>query len=122
MLSSPGRGRPGVPHVRTAMNSQELRTIRGYVQALPRAHGREDAAKVAVVADDGTHYHILHKGAGMDLVDFISADVEVRGVIHPLAPENAAEPPEDEAKAFSLSVRGYQLTDGYDDPWYDDDA
>ena len=106
------------------MNSQELRTIRGYVQALPKALGREDAARVAVVAGDGTQYHVQHKSAGMDLADFISADVEVRGVILslPVTPESAAEPPEEETKAFLISVRSYQLIDGYDDPWYDDDV
>ena len=80
----------------------------------------EGAAKVVVTAEDGTQYHILHKGAGMDLVDYISADVEVEGVAYPLAA--TAEVEGEEEKAFLLTVRRYQLIDGYDDPWYDDNA
>ena len=104
------------------MNSQDVRTIRGFVQALPKAQSKEDAAKVAVVAEDGTEYHIPHKGAGMDLVDFISADVEVEGFVCPLpvAPIQDEDAGEGGPTAFLLTVRSYQLADGYDDSWYDD--
>ena len=106
------------------MNSQDVRTIRGFVQALPKAQGKEEAAKVAIVAEDGTEYHIPHKGAGMDLVDFISADVEVEGFVCPLpvAPTQEEDAGEDVPRVFQLTVRSYQLADGYDDPWYDDES
>ena len=100
------------------MSSQEVQTIRGYVQALPKAQGKEDAAKVAVVTDDGMEYQVLHKSAGMDLVDYISADVEVQGIV---APASATEE-DGENPPLLLTVRSYALIDGYDDDWYDDDA
>lgn len=109
------------------MSSQDLQTIRGYVQALPGLSGQEDAAKVAVVAEDGTEYHVLHKHAGMDLVDYINADVEVHGLVCE-GPEGAAaatgtaQDDEDEARPLFFSVRKYTLADGFDDPWYDDDV
>ncbi|MDR2162154.1 MAG: hypothetical protein LBO77_08480 [Desulfovibrio sp.] len=106
------------------MKTEPLQTIRGYVQALPRTPGGEDAARVAVIAGDGTEYHIAHKGAGMDLADFISADVEARGSVSSL-PARGTLQEEDEpekTRAFLLTVRSYRLTDGFDDPWYDDDA
>lgn len=108
------------------MDSQELQTLRGYVQALPKVKGREDAAKVVIVTDDGAEYHVLHKSAGMDLADYISADVEVQGIVSP-APatvvpgrEDAAAGEDDESPAPYLTVRSYTLIDGYDDDWYDD--
>jgi hypothetical protein len=106
------------------MKTEILQTVRGYVQALPKTPGREDAAKVAIIVDDGTEYHIAHKGAGMDLADFISADVEVRGIVSPLPAEDEDAPDEageaGKPRAFLLTARSYQLTDGFDDPWYDD--
>lgn len=106
-----------------AMSSQEIQTIRGYVQALPKAQGREDAAKVAVITDDGTEYLVLHKGAGMDLVDYISADVEVQGIVVPASGTvDATMTEDDEASPLFLTVRRYTLIDGYDEDWYDDDA
>lgn len=106
-----------------AMSSQEVQTIRGYVQALPKVQGREDAAKVAVVTDGGTEYRVLHKSAGMDLVDYISADVEVQGIVTPAPGAEADAMEEDgEVPPLFLTVRGYTLIDGYDDDWYDDDA
>jgi hypothetical protein len=106
------------------MKTDGVLTIRGYVQALPRTPGREDAPRTALVAADGTQYHIAHKGAGMDLVDFISADVEVRGTVAPLpAEQEDARDEEGESgipRAFLLTARSYQFTDSFDDPWYDD--
>jgi NMD protein affecting ribosome stability and mRNA decay len=104
------------------MKTEELQTIRGYVQALPKTPGHDDAARVALVTEDGVEYHILHKNAGMDLVDFISADVEVQGVVSELADVKNAADGADEDAGLLLTVRSYRLTDGYDDPWYDDET
>lgn len=113
------------------MNAQELHTIRGFVQALPRQPGREEAVRVAIITEDGTEYHVLHKGAGTGLLSNINADVEITGTVSPLAvpPASAAPltvddaPPgmDDEAQAPRLvAVKSYRLTDGFDGPWYDD--
>lgn len=101
------------------MNAREVKTIRGYVQSLPKTSGRDDAAKVAVVTDDGTEYRILHKGAGISLVGNINANVEVTGCVLPVEEPVAGEPGADEA-GYLLAVKSYRLTDGFDDPWYDD--
>lgn len=100
------------------MNARDVKTIRGYVQSLPRTSGRDDAAKVAVVTDDGTEYHVLHKGAGISLVGNINANVEVTGSVFPLA--EPYDDPDAEGSVFCLAVKNYRLTDGFDDPWYDD--
>ncbi len=99
------------------MSSSDLLTIRGYVQALPYLPGKEETAKVALLTDEGAEYHILHKGAGIGLVSNINANVEVTGSLSPLPyPQDAdvAEP------GYLLAVKSYRLTDGFDDPWYDD--
>ena len=101
------------------MNTRDVLTVRGYVQSLPKTSGRDDAARVAVVTDDGTEYRILHKGAGVGLAGNINANVEVTGYVIPAA-EHAADAVETEEASCWLAVRGYQLTDGFDDPWYDD--
>ena len=96
-----------------------MQTIRGYVQALPpvTGHAGEDAAKVAVIADDGTQYHVLHKGAGIGLLDDINANVEVTGCVTPVVPDaDGAEL----GPRYAVTVKSYRLTDGFDDPWYDD--
>jgi hypothetical protein len=118
--------RPG-KHPCDAMSSQELQTIRGYIQALPKVHGREDAAKVAVVTDGGMEYRVLHKNAGMDLADYISADVEVQGFVSGAsgagAPEAASAAGGDgDVPPPFITVRSSTLVDGYDDDWSDDDA
>ena len=101
------------------MNAREVKTIRGYVQSLPKTSGRDDAAKVAVVTDDGTEYRILHKGAGISLVGNINANVEVTGSVLPVG-EPVADEPGAEGTGYLLAVKSYRLTDGFDDPWYDD--
>ena len=73
------------------MNTRDVLTVRGYVQSLPKASGRDDAARVAVVTDDGTEYRILHKGAGVGLADDINANVEVTGCVIPAAESTGAE-------------------------------
>lgn len=100
------------------MNAQEMQTIRGYVQALPDVSGqggKEVSAKVVVIADDGTQYHVLHKGPGVGLLADINANVEVTGVVTP-ADADARE----SGPCYSITVKSYRLTDGFDDPWYDD--
>lgn len=84
---------------------------------MPIIPGKEDVAKVAVVTDEGTEYHIIHKGAGTSLLSNINANVEVTGVVSalPTAPADGDEEP-----GYLLTVKSYRLTDGFDDPWYDD--
>ena len=101
------------------MNAPDVKTIRGYVQSLPRTSGKDDAAKVAVLTDDGTEYRILHKGAGIGLAGNINANVEVTGAVIPLAGP-ADDDLETAGSLFCLAVKNYRLTDGFDDPWYDD--
>ena len=101
------------------MNTRDVLTVRGYVQSLPKTSGRDDAARVAVVTDDGTEYRILHKGAGVGLAGNINANVEVTGCAISAA-EPAAGDVEAEEPVCWLAVKGYRLTDGFDDPWYDD--
>lgn len=100
------------------MTNEELLTVRGYVQALPK----EENCRVAVFTDDGDEYHVFHKAAGMDLADFISAEVEVQGFVSPLGAESTAVPVEqdpDEApgRVYCMVVRSYRLTDDFDEPW-----
>ena len=99
------------------MNAQETQMIRGYVQALSAVSGRpgrEESARVAVIADDGTQYHVLHKGAGVGLLADINANVEVTGCVAFVEADADAE------AHHSITVKSYRLTDGFDDPWYDD--
>lgn len=103
------------------MNAREVKIIRGYVQSLPKISGREDAAKVAVVTDDGAEYRILHKGAGISLVGNINANVEVTGSVLPTETP-ATDEPDAEGTGCVFVVKSYRLTDGFDDPWYDDTA
>lgn len=91
------------------MTNQELQKFQGYIRPAPQVEGREEAARVALVADDGTEYHILHKGVGVDLVEHISADVEVNGTLHT----------QDDVPY--VQVRTYRLVDDYQDEWYDDE-
>jgi len=101
------------------MKAREMQTIRGYVQALPSVPGHmdEDAARVAVITDDGAEYHVLHKGPGIGLLDDINANVEVTGYVSrpPVETEDA-----DPLPHHTVTVTSYRLTDGFDDPWYDD--
>ena len=108
------------------MNARELQTIRGYVQALPpvTGHTDEDAARVAVITDDGAQYHVLHKGPGIGLLDDINANVEVTGYVSLPAAEDAGSADDVGDTALgphhTVTVKSYRLTDGFDDPWYDD--
>ena len=107
------------------MTAQEKQTIRGYVQALPTAPGREETVRVVVVSDDGTEYHILHKGAGTGLLTNINANVEITGHVTSLpavasAADSAEEEAETDRSGYLLTVKQFRLTDGFDHPWYDD--
>ena len=109
------------------MNAQGIQTVRGYVQSLPAASaqaGREEAARVAVVCDDGTAYHVLHKGPGIGLLADINAHVEITGLVSFIVEETAEDTPETPVQAgvpvYFITVKSYRLTDGFDDPWYDD--
>lgn len=99
------------------MNPQDLLTIRGYVQSLPHIPGKDEAVKVVLVTEDGTEYRILHKGAGTGLLGNINANVEVTGKLSSLAPVQGDD---DEGPGNLLVVQSFTLTDGFDDPWYDD--
>ncbi len=92
-------------------NTTELLNLSGFVQTTISTDG-EGPSSIALVLSDGTECPILHKGAGVDLVDHIGADVEIVACWE-------AEPVVEGGKA--LRVRSYTVTDGYEDPWYDDD-
>ena len=81
------------------------RTIRGYVAALP-AHADEARARVAV-EEDGIAYHVIPRGAGVDLDDHLSALVQVTGNVQ-----------QDEDDNWLINVRAYELLE--DDSWLED--
>ena len=98
------------------MNASDLLTLRGYVQLLPMLSGKEEAARVVIITDDGQEYSILHKGEGIDLLKSINANVEVSGSFA----ESGVDAEENGAPTKFFVVKSYRLTDGFDDPWYDD--
>lgn len=90
-------------------SQQNLITVRGYVVALPRQGGRDDA-KVAIQDDDsGVEYKVVPRGMGLDLADHVNAKAEVTGTTQ-----------EKDEEVF-IHVRQYKTQDEYDDDWYDDD-
>jgi len=82
------------------------RTIRGYVAALP-ANADETQARVAVEAD-GIAYHVIRRGAGVDLDDHLSALVQVTGSVQ-----------QDDDDNWLINVRAYELLE--DDSWLEDE-
>lgn len=89
-------------------NDEGLKTIKGYIVPLPL--GKDDAAARVAVAEGDVEYHILPRGAGADLGDYINAYVEVDGVLR-------------EMEGVTLvQVRNYRLQDAFDHEWYDDEA
>jgi hypothetical protein len=79
-------------------------TLRGLVSPLPSGH----ACRVALV-DGDAEYHILPRGAGIDLADMVSRQLEVAGTII------------EEEDAKLLHVRSYTVLDAIDDDsWYAD--
>lgn len=91
-------------------NTTELLNLSGFVQTILTTDG-ESPSSIALVLADGTECPILHKGAGVDLVDHIGADVEI---VACWEEESGAE------GGKALRVRSYNVTDGYEDSWYDD--
>ena len=72
-------------------------TVRGYVEALPRKKD-ERQARVAIVQDE-VEYRVLTRGAGVDLVDEVSAQVEASGTV------------EEQDGIKYMTVRSYRLLD-----------
>jgi len=81
------------------------RTIKGYVAALP-VSADETKARVAVEAD-GIAYHVVRRGAGVDLDDHLSVLVQVTGNVH-----------QDEDENWLINVRAYEVLE--DDSWLED--
>jgi hypothetical protein len=82
------------------------RTIKGYVAALPRS-ADESKARVAV-EEDGIAYHVIRRGAGVDLDDHLSALVQVTGIVQ-----------QGEDDDWMINVRSYALLE--DDSWLEDE-
>ena len=82
------------------------RTIRGYVAALP-VSADEAKARIAVEAE-GIAYHVIRRGAGVDLDDHLSALVQVTGTVQQDGDEN-----------WLINVRAYELLE--DDAWLEDE-
>ena len=78
-----------------------MKTIHGYV--VPLLGEGESHCQVAVVEDD-VEYHVVPRGAGADLVEHLSSQVEVTGVVI----EEPDAPPR-------IQVRSYTLIDQDDD-------
>ena len=85
-----------------------MKTIQGYVVPLPK---NGDGHWQVAVVDGDVEYHVEHRGAGVDLAEHLSEQVEVQGTLieepdHPLR----------------IQVRSYRLIDQLDDDaWYEDD-
>lgn len=87
------------------MNADGLKTIRGDV--LPLA-GNKNCRAVMVV--DEVEYHVVPRGAGTDLVDHFSEQVEAEGMLS-----------EDEDGIHWIQVRSFRLVDNLDeDALYED--
>jgi hypothetical protein len=82
------------------------RTIKGYVAALP-VSADETKAGVAV-EENGIMYHVIRRGAGVDLDDHLSALVQVTGLVQ-----------QDEDENWLINVRAYELLE--DDSWLEDE-
>ncbi len=83
------------------------RTIKGYVTALP-VNADETKARVAV-EENGLAYHVIPRGAGVDLDEHLSAFIEVTGLVHH----------DEEADTRFVNVRAYTLLE--DDAWLEDE-
>lgn len=99
------------------MSTSDLLRIKGYIQLLPSLSGREDAPRVALVAEDGREIPVLHKGQGVGLIKNINANVEITGSLAPYV-DNGED--EGDEPLQVLLVKSFHLRDGFDDPWYDD--
>ena len=82
------------------------KTIKGYVAALPLS-ADETKARIAV-EEGGIAYHVIRRGAGVDLDDHLSALVQVTGIVQ-----------QDEDENWTINVRAYELLE--DDSWLEDE-
>lgn len=80
-------------------------TISGYVVALPR--NSDPRQSIVAIVQDGVEYHVLPRGAGVDLDDEVNTMVEAVGLL------------EEQDDIKYISVRGYKVLE--DDSWADDD-
>lgn len=85
-------------------------TLRGYVAPLSSDH----ACRVSLVCTDNggeKEFPVLPRGAGIDLVDMVSAQLEVVCAV------------QEENDVKRLLVRSYQVLDSLDeDAWFGDEA
>lgn len=66
-------------------------------------------SRVSILSEN-REYRVAPRGAGIDLIDHMSASVEVEGLVS-----------EDQDGEFCIQVRSYQLLDAFDDEdWYND--
>lgn len=80
-----------------------MKTISGYVAPLPGGGGGH--WQVAIV-DGDIEYHVMSRGAGADLIEHLSEQVEVRGIV--------GETPDG---APCIQVRSYRLIDPDEESW-----
>ncbi len=89
------------------MKEAPVRIVRGDV--LPLIGVEEEQV---VVVDNGIEYRVEPRGAGVDLADHLSRQVEVCGVVS-----------RDVEGICRIRVRTYKLLDVMDDDaWYEDEA
>ena len=86
------------------MNTHGSVTVKGYIVSVPRAADSKQAS-VAIMQDD-VEFRVIPRGAGVDLDDNVSMNVEVQGTVETVDEMNY------------LHVRGYTLLD--DDSWLED--
>ena len=79
-------------------------TLRGYVAPLPSGQ----PCRVALVCGED-EYPVLPRGAGIDLSDMVSSQLEVVCTI------------QEDGESRLLHVRSYQELDAEDEAWFDDE-
>ena len=110
------------------MNTPSI--IRGYVTALPR-NNDDTKARVAIEAD-GISYHVMPRGAGIDLDDHLSSLVQISGLVckdrqDAADRQNSPDSPDkphstdntDKQEIWLVNVRSYELLE--DDSWLEDE-
>ena len=103
-----GRAETHRQRVYAMNNTEDVRTITGYIVPISLNDSPDPAATVALEQGD-KEFHIEPRGAGIDLADQINVKVEARGTVR-------------EKEGVSLlHVRSYKLIDEFDSEWYDDD-
>lgn len=86
---------------------EEVKTVKGYIVPLPRS--RDDMAARVAIEEGDVEYHVVPRGAGIDLGSHLNAYVEVEGLVR------------ETEGAILLQVRNYRLNDAFEHEWYDDD-